>query len=122
DLWHVIAGTGIVSVATALAFAAMPMLIMSSVPVHETAAANGLNQLARSIGTSTASALIGLIFSVMVIGGTHHPTREGLQLVYWIAAGAGLMTIALALLIPRPRHRLADRSAAADSPCPQARD
>lgn len=54
----VVIGSTLVGIGTALAFAAMPILIMSSVPITETASANGLNSLARSIGTSLASTSI----------------------------------------------------------------
>lgn len=39
----VVIGSTLVGIGTALAFAAMPILIMSSVPITETASANGLN-------------------------------------------------------------------------------
>src|SRR5688500_8119908 len=54
----VVIGSTLVGIGTALAFAAMPTLIMSSVPITETASANGLNSLVRSIGTSLASTLV----------------------------------------------------------------
>src|SRR6478735_10399196 len=53
----IVVGSTLVGIGTALAFAAMPTLIMSSVPITETASANGLNSLVRSIGTSLASTL-----------------------------------------------------------------
>ncbi|MEK8145266.1 MFS transporter [Streptomyces sp. M10(2022)] len=54
-----------------LAYGAMPALIMSSVPLSETAAANGFNTLMRSLGTSIGAAVIGVVLSQMTntVGG-----------------------------------------------------
>ena len=59
----IVVGSTLVGIGTALAFAAMPTLIMSSVPITETASANGLNSLVRSIGTSLASTLVAAIMA-----------------------------------------------------------
>ncbi|WP_437024519.1 hypothetical protein [Streptomyces sp. enrichment culture] len=45
----------IISAGAGTAQAAMPALVMDSVPVTETAPADGVDALVRSIGTSTAS-------------------------------------------------------------------
>ncbi|QCC78564.1 MFS transporter [Nocardioides daphniae] len=47
----------------AIAFAAMPALIMSAVPITETASANGINSLMRAVGMAAASAGTAAIFS-----------------------------------------------------------
>src|SRR5699024_7129269 len=41
---------------TGITYAAMPALIMDAVPLSETAAANGLNALMRSLGTTSSAA------------------------------------------------------------------
>lgn len=53
--WLVL-GISVVSLGIAVCFAAMPVLIMRSVPIADTASANGLNTVVRSIGTATCSA------------------------------------------------------------------
>jgi MFS family permease len=60
---EVMIASAVSSVGTAVAFAAMPTLIMRSVPITETASANGLNTLLRAIGTSSASATVAAVFS-----------------------------------------------------------
>ena len=49
----------------------MPTLIMSSVPITETASANGLNSLVRAIGTSLSSAAVAAVLGsvTMQVGG-----------------------------------------------------
>ena len=54
----VILGAGI-----GLAYSSLPALIIGAVPASETGAANGLNTLMRSIGTSVSSAVIGMVLA-----------------------------------------------------------
>jgi len=102
----IILGATLVSIGTAIAYAAMPMLIMRSVPITETASANGLNSLLRSIGTSTSSAVVAALLSAMVLGGADGrtaalPSLGAFQAAYWIAAVASLVAVAVAVAIPR---------------------
>lgn len=61
--WQVMVLNVLVSVGVGFAYASMPALIIAAVPVSETAAANGINALARSLGTSISSAVIGAILA-----------------------------------------------------------
>lgn len=108
----VVIAVGVASVGVSLSFAAMPTLIMRSVPITETASANGLNTLVRSIGTSSASALVTAIFATLVItvDGEVIPSFQAYQLVFWLGAAASLAGAGIALFI-RP---LQSRSPAAD--------
>ncbi|MEX5711438.1 MULTISPECIES: MFS transporter [unclassified Parafrankia] len=92
----------VISTGVALAYASMPTLIMQSVPASEGAAANGLNTLMRSIGTTGASAVIGVVLANMTIpfGSTQVPSLAGLHVGYLIGAGAALIAGLLALGIP----------------------
>nr|WP_245190145.1 MFS transporter [Leucobacter exalbidus] len=85
------------------AFGAMPALIMGAVPPSEVAAANGFNSLMRSLGTTSAAAVIGVILASMMheYGGFHVPTLSGFFTVLGIAVGAALAGTALAALVPR---------------------
>ena len=116
SIWHgsvleVVVTSGLASLGTALAFAAMPTLIMSSVPITETASANGLNTLLRSIGTSSASAMIAAVFTIFaapVAGGQVVPTFTGYQLVFWTATLASLAGALIAAFIRRPTRATAE--------------
>ena len=101
---EVMIGAGIASLGTALAFAAMPTLIMRAVPITETASANGLNTLLRSIGTSSASALAAAVFAsaVIDIDGSAVPTLAAYQIVFWVATAAALGGALIAAFIQRP--------------------
>lgn len=99
---NVILGTTVVSVGTAMAFAALPTLIMSAVPRSETAAANGLNTLSRSLGTSTGSAVLALVFASMTVevDGAVFPSAMGISVALWFGAGVSLASIMIGAFIP----------------------
>jgi MFS family permease len=105
ELWQVVTGSMLVSIGTSLTFAAMPILIMSAVPVAGTASANGLNTLLRSFGTSLSSATIAAVVTMgsIPIGNASYPTFGALSSVFWMAAGACLLATAVAV----PLFRLA---------------
>ncbi|MCD0451688.1 MFS transporter [Actinocorallia sp. API 0066] len=102
-VWGVLLFSLTVSVGVGFAFAAMPALIMAAVPVSETAAANGLNSLARALGTSTCSAVVGVILAHMTIplGTTTAPSLDGLRTVLVVAAVIAAAAAATVLAIPR---------------------
>lgn len=100
---EVMVASGISSLGTALAFAAMPILIMRSVPITETASANGLNTLLRSIGTSSGSATVAAVFAAftMKAGTATVPTFDAYQLVFWLGSGMALGGAGIAAFIRR---------------------
>ena len=106
SLWHVVLGSVIVSGGTILAFAAMPVLIMSSVPIDETAAANGLNAVLRGTGMATSSAAVAALLTGMtfVVGDSVYPTQAAFQYVYAAAAVGAILACAAAIGIPTRRH------------------
>jgi MFS family permease len=93
-----------ISVGVGFAFASMPALINAAVPVTETAAANGINALSRSLGTSISSAVMGAVLAGMTttLAGQTVPSLEGLHTALIIAACAATVAGLLALAIPRP--------------------
>lgn len=99
----VIGGAMFVVVGTAIAYAAMPMLIMGSVPITETASANGLNTLLRSVGTAISSALIAALLTTITVevSGVRLPALAAFQLVFVMAAVAAAAATAVAFFIPR---------------------
>ncbi|OHV39098.1 MULTISPECIES: MFS transporter [Pseudofrankia] len=108
----VLAFCAVISAGVGLSYAAMPTLIMRSVPAEEGAAANGLNTLMRSIGTSGASAVLGTVMSSMTttVGSAVLPSESGLRVGLLIGGGAALASCVIALALPR---RIADAPAPA---------
>jgi MFS family permease len=103
--WQLCLFNVVVSVGVGFAFSSLPALINAAVPVSETAAANGLNALARSLGTSISSAVMGAVLAAMTmqVAGHDVPSLAGLRTALVIAAGAAFVATLLALAIPRPR-------------------
>ncbi len=110
----VVIGSTLVGIGTALAFAAMPTLIMSSVPITETASANGLNSLVRSLGTSLASTLVAAIMATYTVevGGVLFATERAFQVVLVLGSASAAICVALAALIPTDRRTHRDRELA----------
>ncbi|MFD9682320.1 MFS transporter [Rhodococcus sp. NPDC059969] len=100
----IIISAAVVSIGTAIAYSAMPMLIMRSVPITETASANGLNSLLRSVGTSISSAVVAAMFTSMLIPsgpGEGLPSIDAFKNIFWLAALAAVAAAAAAAFIPR---------------------
>ncbi|WP_345527689.1 MFS transporter [Nocardioides endophyticus] len=112
NLTQVVLGSVAVSIGTALAYGAMPTLIMRAVPVTETASANGLNVLIRSIGTSTASATTAAVTSAWVVTASADsvPSLAGLHLMFWAAS----VTAFCAAVVAVPMLRMRDFAEEAD--------
>jgi MFS family permease len=102
DVWQIFVSNLLIGVGIGFGFAAMPMLIMRSVPQSETGASNGLNALFRSLGTSTAAAVMAAVLasSSTVQGGAQIPSAAGFHLTYLLAGAGALMALVLALFIP----------------------
>ncbi|MFV0435188.1 MAG: MFS transporter [Leucobacter sp.] len=103
EVWHIVVANALIGVGIAFSFAAMPMIIMGSVPASETGVSNGLNALCRSVGTSSASAVMGGVLAAMSTDfeGSAVPTSEAFAVCFWIAIAAAVVATVLALLIPR---------------------
>ncbi|MEU8973985.1 MFS transporter [Streptomyces monashensis] len=103
EVWHLVLVSCVIGAGVGFAYGAMPALIMGAVPPSETAAANSLNTLMRSIGTSVASAVAGVVLAQMTIslGGHALPSENGFKVVMAIGAGAAALAFVLASFLPR---------------------
>lgn len=102
---HILVANAMIGVGIGFTFAAMPMIIMRSVPANETGVSNGLNALFRSVGTSSASAVMGAVLASMSVetNGVSVPTRAAFDVCFWLAIAAGAFALVLSLLIPKTR-------------------
>jgi MFS family permease len=107
-VWQLVVVASVIGAGIGLAYGAMPALIMAAVPVSETAAANSINTLMRSIGTSTASAVSGVVLAhlTVTLGGHEFPSQNGFRIVMAIATAAALTALLLVTFLPgRPRRQ-----------------
>jgi MFS family permease len=107
EVWQLVVANIIIGVGIGFGYAAMPMLIMRSVPQSETGASNGLNALFRSLGTSSAAAIIGAVLATYSrpFEGVPTPTAEAFHVSFLLGGGAAVVALVLALFIPRGRDR-----------------
>lgn len=102
EIWQLVLVSALIGAGIGLAYGAMPALIMSAVPVSETAAANSLNTLMRAIGTSVSSAVAGVILAHLTVpfGPVAVPSQDGFRLIMALGSGAALAALAIAAFIP----------------------
>ncbi|EME21232.1 MFS transporter [Rhodococcus triatomae] len=112
-IWQLVVVSTVIGAGIGIAYAAMPALIMSAVPLHETGAANGLNSLMRLVGTSLAAAVMTVVLTgaTMQLGTTEVPTEGAFVATFLIGGAAALLALVVAFFIPR---RAVSRDAAAD--------
>ncbi|NMH93473.1 MFS transporter [Pseudonocardia bannensis] len=104
NLALIILATTVIAIGAALAYSALPLLIMRAVPPTETAAANSLNTLMRQLGTSSCTAVIAAVSTALTIraGGTVQPSAAAYMVIFLAAAGAALLATLIAALTPAP--------------------
>lgn len=102
SVWQIVLSAVIVAGGVGLAYAAMPALIMGAVPITETGAANGLNSLMRSIGTSTSAAVMSVVLAhmTMQVGAQVLPSRAGFHTAFFIAMAGAVVAIVFTCCIP----------------------
>ncbi|WP_255951643.1 MFS transporter [Streptomyces odontomachi] len=100
--WQTIVISVIVGAGIGLAYSSLPALIIGAVDASETGAANGLNTLMRSIGTSVSSAVIGMVLAntSQPMGGVAVPTMQGFRTAFLIATAAVAGGLILAICLP----------------------
>ncbi|MFD3310647.1 MFS transporter [Streptomyces sp. NPDC058694] len=103
--WQTIVIAVVLGAGIGLAYSSLPALIIGAVPASETGAANGLNTLMRSIGTSVSSAVIGMVLANTAdqVGGVAVPTMQGFRVSFLIATGAVLVGLVFAAFLPGRR-------------------
>lgn len=103
EVWQILVANIGIGFGIGFGYAAMPMLIMRSVPQSETGASNGLNALFRSLGTSTAAAVVGAVLATYVVDldGVAVPGPAAFQVSFLLGGAAAVVALLVALFIPR---------------------
>jgi MFS family permease len=118
--WTVMVVGCVCMVGVALAYGAMPALVMGAVPPSQTGAANSFNTLTRALGTSVCAAVVGVVLARMTtdFGGHVVPSESGFRTGMLIGCGVSLLAAAAAATIPVRPHR---RETEPDAPAGRAR-
>lgn len=97
-LWQIFVSAGLLGIGLGYTFAAMPGLIVGSVPAEETSSAMGFYQVSRYVGFAIGS---GLAVTLLRAFGDHGaPTLGSYQAAALVAAGLGVVTALVAWLLP----------------------
>ena len=101
--WQLMVACIVASAGVGIGYAAMPTLIMDNVPMTEAASAVGVNGLMRSIGTTTAAAVMATVLtsSTMQVGDFALPTESAFRWCFGLGALAAFLGVAIAAFIPR---------------------
>lgn len=101
--WHILTISLFTAAGIGLAFAALPALIISSVPARDTGAATGLNALMRSVGMTVSAAVIGTVLAhdPQLLDGAPVPTGGAFTTALHIGLFASAAGLVLTALIPR---------------------
>ena len=101
--WQLITGSLLVNSAVALAFASMPALVVAEVSATDTGVANSMNSIARSVGSSLASALVvTLLASDVLPSGL---PRESAYVAAFALGAAGCIIATVVVLVGLPTLR-----------------
>ncbi|MER5881916.1 MULTISPECIES: MFS transporter [unclassified Streptomyces] len=105
SLWQIVVGTAIIGAGSGIGYATLPTLINTYTPATDLAAANGINALARSLGSTLASAVGGSILAsmTMALGGFEIPSLKAYRVLFAICAVAAVAAALLGLIASRTK-------------------
>jgi MFS family permease len=92
--WQVIVAGILTNAYISLGYGALPALVVSEVGTNETGVATSMNAIARTIGSSTAAALVAVLLS-QVVAGTDVPMERSFLVIFL----GGAVTAALAMVL-----------------------
>jgi MFS family permease len=99
-LWGAFLMMGVLGLGYGLTYAAIPGIIVRSVPESETGSATGFYQVVRYIGFSVGSALAASVLAGATPAGSQLPTVSGYHAVTWIGVGICVIAAIFAWLLP----------------------
>jgi predicted MFS family arabinose efflux permease len=99
-LWEPFVMMGLLGVGLGTTYAAIPSLIVQSVPQRETGSAMGFYQVVRYVGFSLGSALAASILAAHNSVATGQPTLSGYTMVFWVAVAICIVAAVLAWVLP----------------------
>lgn len=98
----------VIGLAISFGYAAMPALIVASVPAHQSGIANGINSISRSVGSAVASAVITSLLASKTIalpgGMPQLPQESQFTMSFAIAGVAFVLVLAVALVGIKAAH------------------
>jgi MFS family permease len=115
-LWQLFVATGFMGLGIGCTFAAMPALIVASVPAAETGSAMGINQVLRVLGGSLGSAACATILAASTPAGRSVADASGYTTAIVVLACVALLACVACLVVGRMGSPAGSRVAAGDPP------
>lgn len=117
--WLLMIATCIACAGVGIGYAAMPTLILENSPAAEAGSGVGVNALMRSMGTTTAGAVMAIVLTSQTVsmGGAQIPAEATFRTCFIIGAAAALAGALVVLLIKRskPESHVVETSEHAES-------
>ena len=98
-LWQAFVAMGVIGIGFGGTFAAIPGIITSAVPRHETGSAMGLYQVIRYIGFSVGSAVAATILAGNTVPGGNQIAERGYVTALWVGTGVCAISAAMSWLL-----------------------
>jgi MFS family permease len=117
--WHFLLAITVIGLGNGLCFASLAGVVVLAVPRYHVGAATGVNTIMRTVGSSLGSAIPGTILAESTVAATGLPSESAFATIFWLIAGAMVVAILAALLIPA-RERPGAGVIFDDAPAPLA--
>ncbi|MFD9003661.1 MFS transporter [Streptomyces sp. NPDC059582] len=94
--------SGVIGAGAGISAAATTKLITDSAPVTDTASANGVNALMRSVGSAASTAVLPVILAhaTITVGPATLPSADGFRTTFYVGAAAAIVALVLTALVP----------------------
>ena len=97
--WEMYVWPTIMYIGNAGTFGAMPTIILQSVPHEQSGQSSAINMILRTTGSAIGVQMAAALITSSISGGD--PTDAGYTAAFGLSVGAGIVALAIALLIPR---------------------
>lgn len=98
--WHVHVASGLMGAGFGVALPGVTALVLAAVPAHQTGAAAGVNNVARTLGGAVGTQASAALLAVSVVGLGGAPTDAGYTWAFAVGLGALAAVLALGPLLP----------------------
>ncbi|MEU5844000.1 MFS transporter [Rhodococcus sp. NPDC047139] len=99
-LWAVVVAIFVAAIGTSLVYCTLPVLLLGAVPLSQNAAANGVNVLLRTVGSTVCSAVVASVLAAYALGGGSGIDTAGFVVAYLVCAGCAVVVFVSAFALP----------------------
>lgn len=97
----------VAAIGTSLVYCTLPVLLLGAVPLSQNAAANGVNVLLRTVGSTVCSAVVASILAAHALTGGNGFSTSGFVIAYLVCAGCAVIVFVSAFALTSGRKACA---------------